>query len=370
VWWGLQWRVWASGFNSSGGIGRDTHFKTSRQDLTSLSSENQVAVIVVNFNGGEHLARCMEAVKRQTRPPDHCIVVDNASERPPVWGDEPWLEGVTLVRAERNLGFAAANNLAAQLCEPSVEWIALLNPDAYPEADWLENLMSAAISRPEASSFACRQLDAIDGETLDGAGDGLTTGGRPFRRGYGHPAKQAFLGVDAPFSACGAAALYRRQTFLAVGGFDEDFFCYLEDIDLGFRMRLQGHNCLYVPDAIVRHHGSALTGRRSDFSTYHGHRNLLWVYLKNMPTVLFWAYLPQHLLVSLASFLACSRRGQISVFMRAKWDGIKDLRAVLRKRQLIQKNKTCRIGLIDSSLTSEISLILERLLVRWRRHQR
>ena len=80
---------------------------------------------MVNFNGGEHLARCMEAVRQQTRPPDHCIVIDNASESIPIQGDEPWLNGVTLVRAERNLGFAAANNLAARLCEPSIECIAL-----------------------------------------------------------------------------------------------------------------------------------------------------------------------------------------------------------------------------------------------------
>lgn len=312
----------------------------------------------------------MEAVRRQTRPPDHCIVVDNASERLPVRGDESWLEGVSLVRAERNLGFAAANNLAAQLCEPSVEWIALLNPDAYPEADWLENLMSAAISRPEASSFACRQLDAIDRETLDGAGDGLTTGGRPFRRGFGQSAKLAFLLEDAPFSPCGAAALYRRQAFLSSGGFDEDFFCYLEDIDLGFRMRLNGHTCLYVPDAIVRHHGSALTGRRSDFSTYHGHRNLLWVYLKNMPTVLFWAYLPEHVLGTLAGFLTCSRRGQARVFLRAKRDALMELPSMLLKRRLIQQHRACRIKLIHSALTSEMGLMLKRLWVRWRRHQR
>ena len=94
------------------------------------------------------------------------------------------------------------------------------------------------------------------------------------------------------FAPCAAAALYRRAAFLEAGGFDEHFFCYMEDVDLGFRLRLLGYRCGYAPAAIVHHVGSGTTGARSPFTVYHGHRNLVWTYVKNMPTPWFWLYLP------------------------------------------------------------------------------
>lgn len=314
---------------------------------------DRVAVIIVNYNGGDYLERCIAGLKNQRRSPDRCLLIDNASQGIPIHGDEPWLETLELVRPGSNLGFAAANNLAVRQCE-DVDWIALLNPDAYPAPDWLENLMAAARQHPEYVSFASRQLDAANDTLLDGAGDGLTTSGRPFRRGLGLNADEHLLSKDLVFSPCGAAALYQREAFLAAGGFDEDFFCYLEDIDLGFRLKLQGHACLYVPDAIVHHEGSALTGRRSDFATYHGHRNLLWVYWKNMPWRLFLTHLPEHIMVTFAAFWACARRGQAGVFLKAKRDAVKGLPAILRKRKQVQQSRSASLAFIDSSLTSEL----------------
>jgi GT2 family glycosyltransferase len=104
---------------------------------------------------------------------------------------------------------------------------------------------------------------------------------------HGTPAS-ALKGSECEiFSPCAAAALYRRSALLEVGGFDEDFFCYVEDVDLGFRLRLAGYRCLYVPLSVAHHIGSGTTGgKNSDFSVYHGHRNLVWAFVKNMPGVL------------------------------------------------------------------------------------
>jgi GT2 family glycosyltransferase len=86
--------------------------------------------------------------------------------------------------------------------------------------------------------------------------------------------------------------LYRRSALIELGGFDEDYFCYVEDVDLGFRLRLAGHQCLYIPSSIVHHVGSGSTGgKNSDFAVYHGHRNLVWTYVKDMPGFLFWLFL-------------------------------------------------------------------------------
>ena len=123
-------------------------------------------------------------------------------------GEESWLAGVDLIRSDNNLGFAAANNLAVARC-PEAEWIALINPDAVPDEQWLAELENATRQFPGYDCFACRQLEAAQPDRLDGAGDGLTRAGRPFRRGYGQTAATDYTVADEVFSACGAAMLIR-----------------------------------------------------------------------------------------------------------------------------------------------------------------
>ncbi len=162
-------------------------------------------------------------------------------------------------------------------------------------------------------------------------------------RGHGQLAEDRDLQKEEIFSPCAAAALYRRDAFLAVGGFDERYFCYFEDVDLGFRLRLAGHRCLYVPRAVVHRVGSATTGgQHSDFSVYHGHRNLVWTYFKDMPWPLFWLYLPQHLLLNLASLVWFTLHGQGKVIFKAKWDALRGLPAILRERRRVQARR--RVG--------------------------
>jgi GT2 family glycosyltransferase len=338
-------------------ISRPTHH------LATVSAASAIAVIIVNHNGGEHLIRCLEGLRRQIRRPERIIVIDNDSREQPVTGGETWLAGVDLIRSDINLGFAAANNLAVARC-PEAEWIALLNPDAVPAADWLAELDKATRQFPEYDCFACLQLDAAHPDRLDGAGDGLTRAGRPFRRGFGLAAGTAFTESDEVFSACGAAMLIRRQVFLEAGGFDADFFCYLEDVDLGYRLRLAGHRCRYIPSAVVHHAGSALTGWRSDFSTYHGHRNLEWLFLKNTPGWLFWRYLPGHLLLTLAALVRCARRGQLRIFLKAKSNALGGLPGMWRKRRGIQARSTASHTVIHRALSSDWSNIVTRFRPR------
>jgi len=252
------------------------------------------------------------------------------------------------------LGFAAANNLGADLASKSV-WLAFLNPDAYAEPDWLSSLHEAALANPEVACFASRQISAQQPSLLDGAGDSLTWGGRPFRRGFGKNLSNSPRDYQEVFSACGAAMLIRRDVFDQAGGFDEDFFCYLEDVDLGFRLRLQDHRCLYVPKATIHHESSALTGRKSRFSSYYGHRNMIWLYLKNMPQPLLWVFLPLHLFETCLGFMRCSLRGQGGLFIRAKWDALKGLRRTLKKRKLIQSSRTVSAWSILIALSHEFS---------------
>src|SRR4030095_6314337 len=109
-------------------------------------------------------------------------------------------------------------------------------------------------------------------------------------------------------------------------GFDEDYFSYFEDVDLGFRLRLAGKKCLYVPEAIVHHVGTASTGKRSDFSVYYGYRNLIWTFVKDMPSPLFWIFLPLHIGTMLFFVVYLTSRGQGKVILKAIVDATRGLR--------------------------------------------
>lgn len=301
-------------------------------------SQAPVALIVVNFNGGGYLRRCLEALSQQNFRDFHTVVVDNASTDGSADGIEERYSSVTLLRAGANLGFAAGNNLGLKQAA-GAKWIALLNPDAFPEPEWLQRLVAAAAAHPEFSFFGCRMRLADTPTRLDGTGDVYHVSGAAWRRDHGARLERGAAEPGEIFGPCAAAALYSRAALEEAGGFDERYFCYHEDVDLAFRLRLRGHRCWYAPDAVIDHVGSGITGRRSDFATYHGHRNLVWTYVKNMPGALFWLFLPLHLLFNLASIAVCAARGQLGVILRAKRDALRGLGAALAQRREIQAGR-------------------------------
>ncbi len=163
-----------------------------------------------------------------------------------------------------------------------------------------------------------------------------------WRRDHGSDAGGARLAREEIFSPCAAAALYRRDAWKDVGGLEERFFCYFEDTDLSFRLRLRGHRCLYVPDAVVHHVGSAIAGIESDFTIYHSFRNLNWTWLRNMPRPLALLYLPQLVVVNGLLLGAFTVRGRGGVILRAQRDALRGLPATLRERRAIQGSRTVR----------------------------
>ena len=314
----------------------------------------KVTVVVVNWNGEHFLDQCLSALMAQTVMPHEIILVDNASSdasldivrRFPL---------VHLLAQNDNLGFARGNNLAIEAAAPESEWIALLNPDAFPEPRWLEALLSATRDYPIFDIFGSKLVNAVNPAILDGAGDAYHISGLVWRIGHREPESSQSDQVREVFSPCAAAVLYRRSTLAELKGFDEDFFCYVEDVDLGFRLRLAGYRCLYVPSAVAHHVGSGTTGgQHSDFALYHGHRNLVWAYVKNMPGLLFWLLLPLHVSLNLLSILWFVLRGRGIVILRAKRDALLGLPNIWHKRQHIQKSRVVSIGnvwrILDKSI--------------------
>jgi GT2 family glycosyltransferase len=303
----------------------------------------RVGVVVVNKNAGPHLAETLATLDEQTVRPHRVIVVDNASDDGSLAGLQERFPSVELVRSETNIGFAAANNLAVRMCDDCA-FVALLNPDAFPEPRWLEALLDAADAHPECGFFGSRLVLAADPAVLDGTGDRYHVCGTAWRRDQG-ASSSVVRDEGETFSACAAAALYRRDAFLAVGGFDESFFCYYEDTDLAFRLRLEGKRGLHVPGAVVRHVGSATAGLYSEFTVYHSARNQTWMFVKNMPGLLLWLYLPQHILMSGLMAALSAPRGRAGAVLAGKRDALRDLPRVLAERRAIQAGR--KVGALE-----------------------
>ncbi|RIJ17589.1 glycosyltransferase family 2 protein [Henriciella mobilis] len=280
----------------------------------------------------------LDHLRHQSRLPDEVIVVDNASTDGSADRiDFAGLPNAKLVRLERNIGFAGANNLAAEMA--TGDWLALLNPDTECQPAWLDELLHATKRHTDVSMFASAQYDAANPGLIDGAGDCYFVLGIPWRGGFGRKAED-MPGEGECFSPCGAGALFRREAFLRAGGFDENFFCYCEDVDLGFRLRLRGERCIFVPQAVLLHHGSAITGRYSDFTVRLGTRNRLRTYLINMPPLALALTLPGHVLATLYLYLRAFGKDHAYAMRRGLQEALATLPSTLRRRRVVQKSRT------------------------------
>lgn len=297
---------------------------------------SKVSIIIVNYNAGAYLKRCIECVIAQSFHDFDVIIIDNASTDNSL-SELPIDSRIHIIKQESNLGFAAANNVAANYSQ--APWIACLNPDAYPAKEWLQQLMFATIRFPKIPAFGSTQIRADEPSTLDGAGDVYHFTGIPYRGHYGSPLSK-LPATGETFAPCAAAALYNRAVFMEIGGFDEDFFCYCEDVDLGFRLRLKGYQSLQIQEAVVYHVGSAITGLKSDFQMYHGVRNRIWLWVKNMPGILMLVSFPGFVGIHILLFGQAVSQKKGAVMARALRDALLGIKPVWQSRLRIQSTRS------------------------------
>jgi GT2 family glycosyltransferase len=309
----------------------------------------RTSVVVPNLNGRHFLGPCLDAVAAQTDPDFETIVVDNGSDDGSVAFLRERFPHVRVVALGRNHGFAGAMN--AGIREAEGELVAFLNNDAEPRPAWLDELRRCLERHPRAAAATAKLVSSEAPGRLDGAGDGLTPAFLPFVRGHAENDDGRFDVEIEVFGASGAASLWHGDVLRALGGFDERFFAYYEDVDLSFRARLLGHECWYAPRAVAVHRRGGTAGENLRFTLYHPARNRWFFLLKNAPAGL----LVRHPLGLLAGEAFWWRRALRSrsprTLLRAYAEVLRNLRPLLQERRALQRARVASTRELDRLLS-------------------
>lgn len=235
-------------------------------------------VVIPNYNGIYYTEKCLQFLKDE---PAHIIVVDNGStdaSRQVIQEKFPWVE---LICLDRNHGFCKAVNIGIEASK--TPYVILLNNDTEVQRGFVRALELPMEQHPQVFSGSAQMRNLQRPGLIDDAGDYYCALGWAFARGKDKPL-QDYQRRRRIFAACGGAAIYRRKVFNEIGLLDENHFAYLEDIDLGYRARIQGYENLYIPEAIVYHAGSGASGSRyNEFKISLTAKNSIYLVYKNMP---------------------------------------------------------------------------------------
>ena len=291
-----------------------------------------ISVVILNFNGKRYLDKCLSALASQTCRDFEVIVVDNGStdgSAEHLRADFPWAK---TIRSEENLGFAGGTNKGIR--SASGDYILTLNNDTWVDIQFIEHIIKPMFEK-DVGMCASRMLFP-DGR-INSTGICVSRSGAAWDRGMFERAEGQYDQEEEVFGPCAGAALYRKAMLEEIGLFDEDFFLYMEDVDLAFRGRLAGWKCIYVPEAVVYHHHGGTAGFGSDLSVYYGNRNVIWYAIKDFPTRLLITSLPFILARNVAVIPYYALRGQGRVILKSKLDALLGIPKMLGKRQIVQR---------------------------------
>lgn len=301
----------------------------------------RVAVAVLTYDGRELLDIIIPTVLDQTMEGVRVLVVDNGStDGSATHCRERW-PSVEVLELGSNIGVAAALNRGVQACRES-EYLALLNNDVELDRDWLRRLVRTLDEHPHAASATGKTYNYFQRDLLDGTGDILMPSGAATRRGLGEPDEGRYEQPEPAFSACAGVAVYRTSAFAEVGGFDEDFFAYQEDVDWGLRAQLRGFTARYEPRAVAWHMSGATTGRQWARFNQLQRRNQVLVVIKCYPLGTLVRHLPSILSYQLGWLLDAAGKRELSRQLAALGAAIAALPRTLSKRRRIQAAR--RVG--------------------------
>ena len=247
-----------------------------------MRPEPILSVIIPNWNGKKFLVECIDSLKAQTFQDFEAILVDNGStDGSAEFIEEQYGDWIRVIRNEKNLGFAGGNNVGIRAARG--DYIVLLNNDTWTDPHWLEELVKATQSDPPVGMWSSKVCSYFHRKRIEGIGelvywDGLCRAQGQFEQDDGqYEVMQEILFPP------GCGAMYRKSLFDGIGLFDEDFFAYADDSEIGIRARLAGWKCLYVPRAVVYHKNSGTAGQYSPLKAFYVERNRLWITIKYFP---------------------------------------------------------------------------------------
>jgi GT2 family glycosyltransferase len=253
--------------------------------------EKLITVAIPTLAADSKLAECVRSLEAQTRRDFEIVIIDNSGKKlaRKTLGT---CENLRFIENDANRGFGAAINQASASSESP--FVATLNDDAVAAPRWLEEMVTAIESAPDIGMCAS-QVRFMGQDQLDSAGMLICADGSSKQRGH-RASPEEYGAAGEALAPSGSAALYRRAMLDEIGGFDEDFFLYCEDTDLGLRARWAGWRCVYAPAAVVDHHYSHTAGRATPLKAYYVERNRLFLLVKNFP-------LPELLIAPLVSLV-------------------------------------------------------------------
>lgn len=300
-------------------------------------------IIILNHNGVHFLEECLNAALHQDYPDYDIILVDNHSfDNSLEFVNDLYHKEISsgklqIIANFANFGFSGGNNVAINevLTNGNCKYIITLNNDTVVKSAFVTNLVQCAEKHKKAGSVMSKMLLYNNPSVIDSTGLLYSRTGLPFSRGKLKPSDKYNTEKEI-FGACAGACLYRVEALKSISYagkfFDEDFFAYCEDVDLALRLKNNGWECWYCPDATVLHHGNGTQGEKSDFVTYHSARNNTWVLYKNLPLSFIILNLPLLWLGGTMQVLFnIIFRGSFAA-LRGKWDAYKNLKKMLKKR--------------------------------------
>ena len=296
----------------------------------------KVTVVIPNYNGLHFLDKCLNSMDAQTMKEVHTIVVDNGSTDGSIEyirENFPWVE---LIAMGENTGFDHAVNVGIE--KSKTPYVLLLNNDTEVEPEFVEELYKAVEASDDIFSVSSKMLNFTNRDIMDDAGDFYSVLGWQFQRGVGR-AERVFAKPAKIFSSCAGAAIYRKSIFEKIGRFDESFFAYFEDIDIGYRAKIQGYKNVFCPTARVYHVGSGSSGSKyNDFKVSLSSRNSIYLIYKNMPIIQIVINLPALLVGYFVKWLFFVKKGFGRVYFKGIIDGIRTCRKKCKKIPFEFKN--------------------------------
>jgi GT2 family glycosyltransferase len=322
-----------------------------------------VNIVIPNYNGHRFLADCLASIEAQSFSDYQVTVVDNGSTD----GSLGYLRSshpeVQLISLPENRGFSAAVN--AGILSSSAPWVFLLNNDTELAPDCLEQLIAAGQKMSDHAFFSPKMLSFHERTVLDGAGDGYLRGGAGYRLGTMEEDSEVYNQAGAVFGACAGAVLYRQTIFEQIGLFDEDFFAYLEDVDLNLRMNRAGLQGWYVPAARVYHIGSATSGSKiNPFTIRLSTRNSIYVLLKNYSFALFLRLLPVISIYQFFWLLFVIKKGQFIAYCQGIGQAVGSARQVRKKHALLRKEDRLSAAEFAACLRGAEQAVIESIMRR------